>query len=404
MKPLLRTLLLLTALLPLAGNASDEIRGTVADVLAAIKGRQFGLEFAVEAVVAAPFATNDTRFVIRDQTGHVIVRRDFGWPDRPLRTGDAVTLRCEIGATASTPAAAFFRGLTVRARNASPGDAHGNWLVTARDDESANVLRLPRWLTAANVALVFGGLLALTLAALGWNALLRRLVDRRSRDLTAERLVSFTADLKVEERTRLAIELHDTIAQTLTGVALELDAARGLAPRSPAEAERHLDVAARALASCRNDLKNCMWDLRNQALDDDRLDTAIRRTLAPHLAGAALTVRFGVDRSLLSENTALAVLRIVRELTVNAVRHGHATAIRVAGCRDRTHLRFSVRDNGRGFDPATRPGVEQGHFGLQGVSERVEFLGGSLAIESSAAHGTSVRISFPLPPDPTPRT
>ncbi len=403
MKPF-RAIFLSALLLPLGGIASDEIRGSVADVLAAIRGRQFGQEFAVDAVVAAPFATNDVRFVIRDPTGRVIIRRDFDWPDAPLRVGDAISLSCEIGSTASTPAGAYFRRLTVRARNTSGDDAHGNWLVTAQSDESASVLRLPRYLTATNAAIGFGVLLALTLAVLGWNTLLHRLVDQRSRDLTAERLVAFTADLKVEERTRLAIELHDTIAQTLTGVSLELDAVRDFARADPSEAARHLAIAARALTSCRNDLKNCMWDLRNQTLGDAHMDLAIRRTLAPHLADAALAVRFSVDRSRLSENTALAILRIIRELTVNAVRHGQASSIRVAGALGGGHLLFSVRDNGRGFDPATRPGVEQGHFGLQGVSERVAFLGGSLEIESATARGTYVRITFPLSPNPTHRT
>ena len=388
---------LLIALAPFAGLASDEIRGTVADILAAIRSRQFGQEFAVDAVVAAPFATNDVRFVIRDPTGRVIIRRDFDWPDAPLRVGDAISLSCEIGSTASTPAGAYFRRMTVRARNTSGDDAHGNWLVTAQSDESAHVLRLPRYLTATNAAIGFGVLFALTLAFLGWNTLLHRLVDQRSRDLTAERLVAFTADLKVEERTRLAIELHDTIAQTLTGVSLELDAVRDFARADPSEAERHLAIAARALTSCRNDLKNCMWDLRNQTLGDAHMDLAIRRTLAPHLADAALSVRFNIDRSNLSENTALAILRIIRELTVNAVRHGQATSIRVAGALGDGHLRFSVRDNGCGFDPDARPGVEQGHFGLQGVSERIELLGGDLKIESAATHGTYVRLSLPLP-------
>ena len=399
-----RAIFLFAILLPFGGRASDEIQGTVADVLAAIRNRQLGQTFSVHAVIAAPPTTNDRRFVIRDPTGSVIIRRDLDWPEEPLHVGDTVSVRCEVSSTASTPAAAYFRGLVVRARNTSPDDAHGNWFITARNDESAQVLKLPRGLTAANLALGVTALIVLSLLILGWNALLHHLIDRRSRDLTNERLASFTADLKIEERTRLANELHDTIAQTLTGVSLELDAARDFSRANPPEAARHLAIAARTLASCRNDLKNCMWDLRNQTLDDARMDQAIRRTLAPHLADAALSVRFNVDRAHLSENTALAILRIIRELTVNAVRHGQATSIHVAGCRDGSRLRFSVRDNGRGFDPATRPGVEQGHFGLQGVSERVEFLGGSLEIESAAAHGTYVRLSFPLPPDQPHRT
>lgn len=390
-------ILLLTALLPFAGNASDEIRGTVADVLAAIKGRQFGQEFAVEAVVAAPFATNDPRFVIRDQTGRVIIRRDFDWPDGPLRVGDAISLSCEIGSTASTPAGAYFRRLTVRARNTSDGDAHGNWLVTAQNDESADVLRLPRYLTATNVALGFAILFALALAILAWNSFLHGLVDRRCRELTAERLASFSASLKVEERTRLAIELHDTIAQTLAGVSLEIDASRDFSKESPAEASRHLDIASRALASCRNEIRNCLWDLRSQTLDDTRMDEAIRQTLAPHLATASLTVRFNVDRAALSDSTALSILRIIRELTINAIRHGRASAIKVAGCIEGPHLLFSVTDNGCGFDPTACPGIEQGHFGLQGVVERVESLDGSLRIDSSRESGTHARIVIAIP-------
>lgn len=390
-------ILLLTALLPFAGNASDEIRGTVADVLAAIKGRQFGQEFAVEAVVAAPFATNDPRFVIRDQTGRVIIRRDFDWPDGPLRVGDAISLSCEIGSTASTPAGAYFRRLTVRARNTSDGDAHGNWLVTAQNDESADVLRLPRYLTATNVALGFAILFALALAILAWNSFLHGLVDQRSRDLTAERLVAFTADLKVEERTRLAIELHDTLAQTLAGVSLEIDAVRDFSKESPTEASRHLDIASRALASCRNELRNCLWDLRSQTLDNISMDKAIRQTLAPHLATASLTVRFNVDRAALSDSTALSILRIIRELTINAIRHGRASAIKVAGCIEGPHLLFSVTDNGCGFDPTACPGIEQGHFGLQGVVERVESLDGSLRIDSSRESGTHARIVIAIP-------
>ena len=220
------------------------------------------------------------------------------------------------------------------------------------------------------------------------------LIDRRSRELANERLASFSSALKVEERTRLSVELHDTISQMLTGISLELDAARGLAENDVREMNRHLELASRTLASCRNDLRNCMWDLRNQTLDDVTMDDAIRRTLAPHLAGASLSVRFEVDRELFSDTTALAILRIIRELTVNAVLHGRATAIKVAGCIENERLMFSVADNGCGFDPDSAPGVEQGHFGLQGVAERAERLNGELMIRSTPYKGTKAQVSI----------
>ena len=388
---------LLALFLPFVSSASDEVQGSVAEVLQAIKDRNVGKVYAINVQIAAPPVADDSRFIVRDKTGSVVIRRNLDWPDDTFRAGDSVSLRCEINYTASTPAAAYFQNMTLVSRGAATSDEHGNWLVTTRNDESAQVFKLPRYLTAFNVILFAAGLFILFLTVLAWNTLLRHLVDRRSRELTNERLTSFASSLKVEERTRLAVELHDTIAQTLTGVSLEIDAARDFSRTNAAEMERHLDCASRTLNSCRTELRNCMWDLRNQTLEDISMDEAIRRTLAPHLAGAELAVRFTVDRDLFSDNTALAILRIIRELALNAVRHGKATVLRIAGCIEGNRLLFSVKDNGCGFDPLNIPGVEQGHFGLQGVTERVETLGGTLTIDSSPETGSRISISITLP-------
>lgn len=89
-------------------------------------------------------------------------------------------------------------------------------------------------------------------------------------------------------------------------------------------------------------------------------------------------------------------MRIVRELAINAVRHGHATDIKVAGSIDGQALLFSVRDNGCGFDPDNVPGPQQGHFGLQGIRERIRKLNGSMTIDSSIGHGTRVAVKLNL--------
>ena len=399
-----RFICLITLFSTFVASASDEVQASVAEVLQAIRSRSVGRVYALTVQIATPPVATDSRFVVRDKTGSVVIRRDLDWPDESFRSGDNVLLHCEIGSTASTPAAAYFRDMSFVSHGSIPPEEHGNWLVTTGTDESARVFKLPHYLTTLNVVLFVIGLLLLFLAVLAWNALLRRLVDRRSHELTKERLVSFSSSLKVEERTRLAVELHDTVSQTLTGVALELDAARDFARTDAREMERHLDCAARTLTSCRKELRNCMWDLRNQTLDDVSMDEAIRRTLTPHLAGAALAIRFAVDRDLFSDNTALSILRIIRELTLNAVRHGRATAVKVAGCIDGSRLLFSVKDNGCGFDPSAVPGVEQGHFGLQGVAERTEALGGTLTIDSRPGAGArasiSIALSVPQPHSP----
>ena len=205
-------------------------------------------------------------------------------------------------------------------------------------------------------------------------------------------LAKFSTELKVEERTRLAVELHDSLAQNLTGVSLEIDTAGKLAETDPKAMREHLGQATRTLKSCRDELRNCIWDLRNRALEEASLDEAIRQTLAPHVVGVDVAIRFNVPREMISDNTAHAILRSIRELAINAVRHGKATKIWIAGSIDGDNLLFSVRDNGMGFDPATSPGFAEG---LVGITERIEALEGEFNIESSPGSGAkaTARIS-----------
>jgi len=107
-------------------------------------------------------------------------------------------------------------------------------------------------------------------------------------------------------------------------------------------------------------------------------------------------VRFDLPRAKLLETTTHTILYIIRELVVNAVRHGHATSIRIAGSHDGGRLMFSVADNGCGFDPNSAPGPLQGHFGLQGIRERAKPFRGKVEIESEAGKGTQVKIQMTI--------
>ena len=132
------------------------------------------------------------------------------------------------------------------------------------------------------------------------------------------------------------------------------------------------------------------------------MDAAVRRALAQHIGEAKLDVRFNVPRQRFSDATAHAVIRIIRELAVNAVRHGGADEIRVAGAldgADRSVLAFSVSDNGRGFDPDQAPGLQQGHFGLSGIRDRIRGSNGTMAIVSAPGRGAKVKIKLELPED-----
>lgn len=266
--------------------------------------------------------------------------------------------------------------------------------VILRSADDIRVLSRQPWWTPARLLIVIGSLLAAVFAFFLWNVMLRKIIDRRSRQLFKSQIAEAESELRIDERTRLAVELHDSISQNLTGVALQINAANRSVPADAGTVRHHLDLASMTLKSCRNELRNCLWDLRNDALEVPEMNEAIRRTLAPHIEDEALHVRFNVPRRRFTDNTAHTILRTVRELAVNAIRHGGATELHIAGKEECSQIRFSVRDNGRGFNPDSAPGVAEGHFGLQGVRERIKSYDGKLEIRSSPGAGCKVTITL----------
>jgi len=266
--------------------------------------------------------------------------------------------------------------------------------VVTRDASDIVILKRPSWWSPAKFWTVIGTLFALLIAVVVWNTLLRRIAERRGQEISEQRLARAESDIKTLERTRLAVELHDSISQSLTSVAMEIMAAGQYPKGADPEMIRHLGIASRVLDSCRQEIRDCLWDLRNQALEDNVLDSAIRRTLLPHVRKTHIAIRFNVPRERLTDSTTHDILRIIRELVVNGINHGKATEIKIAGTLDDTTLLFSVSDNGHGFDIHAVPGVEQGHFGLEGIRERIRTLGGTVEIVSSPA-GTKATVSVP---------
>ena len=245
------------------------------------------------------------------------------------------------------------------------------------------ILELPPWWTPFKLVTLIGVLIAVLIGLGIWNFMLNRKAERRGKKLYEERIGHALAKHKVEERTHLAMELHDSISQTLTGVALHLDSGETA-------------TAKTLLASCREELRHCIWDLRSRTFEEKDMTEAIEHTIAPHLGGVKANVRFNVSRSRISESAMHAVLRIIRELVSNAIRHGGAKQIWIAGECDGGKMSFSVKDDGCGFDPENVPGPEQGHFGLLGIRERIEYFNGELKIESSPETGTKIRVSISM--------
>ena len=271
--------------------------------------------------------------------------------------------------------------------------------VVVRNRADIRILSYPSWWTAERLTALVSALVLLLIGIIFWNATLQRKVRRREAALATEITARVASDIKVYERTRLAVELHDSLAQNLTGVALEIKTAGRLAHTDPRQMGEYLNLAAKTLESSRTELRNCLWDLRCQALEAKDMDGAIRQSLGPLVNEATFAIRFNVPRERLSDNATHALLRIIRELVSNAIRHGHARTIRIAGSIENGQLLFSVRDDGCGFDPDTCPNVDQGHFGLQGIRERIKEFDGEIEIASAAGSGTRVEVRISIPHD-----
>lgn len=270
------------------------------------------------------------------------------------------------------------------------------FFIVPRSADDVTVLSRPPWLTPRRLLAALAVLLLALAAVLVWNRILRAQVERRSRQLLRERMEGVRSKLKADERTRIAVELHDSLSQNLAGVTFELDAVRNLIHDRDLTM-RHLGIASKALASCRREMRDCLWDLRNNALGNGSMNEVIRRSLIPIAGQTRIVVRFDALRSRLTDDMVHAILRIIRELVSNAIRHGKATTIRISGCIDGQSVQFSVRDNGIGFGDAPPPGAEEGHFGLQGVRERARRFKGTLTISRTPKNETRIAVSLLIP-------
>ena len=251
-------------------------------------------------------------------------------------------------------------------------------LVIRRPDD-IRVVHGPSLWTPQRLSVVIGLLLAVLLGLYARNRFQKRL-----------------ARLKLGERTRLAVELHDSLSQTLAGIACQIAASDNAIGDDPVTAKDRIKTAERMLKSCRTELRHCLFDLRSDTLEEKDFSAALRKTLDQLEGDADIAVRFNVPRTLLDDAIAHTIITIVRELTGNALRHGGATKVRIAGSVEDGCVRFSVADNGCGFDPARCAGSLEGHFGLEGIRDRMKKLRGTFEINSAPGKGAKAILTIPL--------
>lgn len=273
-------------------------------------------------------------------------------------------------------------------------------------------LALPGWLAYAGAVVVsalwlvpqgtdVGRSLLINLAIttpmavlIGWiiramerEAIRRREVNERLTELSAE-----NARLQVlEERARVAREMHDTVAQGLTGIVTQLEVAEELtAPDDPVRGR--IATARRLARDSLVEVRRSIEALRPGPLRDARLGEAVERTLAAWREEHGVTATFTVtgDARPLPPETEVAVLRAAQEALANVGRHARAGRADVTLSYMEDVVVLDVLDDGVGFAPSVRG------FGLTAMEERVALLGGTTTVDSAPGGGTAVTVAVPL--------
>jgi signal transduction histidine kinase len=197
--------------------------------------------------------------------------------------------------------------------------------------------------------------------------------------------------LVVAERTRMARELHDTFSQGYTALAVQLEAATRRLAGSPEKARLNLDQARMLVRDGLTDARRAVWALRPQPLEGGDLASALTEIAGRLGAEAPVEVRVEGEPRRLAEDLEIALLRIGQEALTNAFKHAQAHRIQLT-VRYGEQIELRVADDGRGFAGERPP---EGHFGLRGIRERVDALGGQLHVRSGIGEGTELTVQVP---------
>ena len=228
--------------------------------------------------------------------------------------------------------------------------------------------------------------------------LLRLLAAHAAIALVNARLYERSRELSiVEERNRIARELHDAVTQKLFSLRLTADAAATLLAKDPARAADELDVVRKLAAEATDELRAIVVGLRPIDLAGDGLDVALRKhaELLDRVHAAAVRFTAGpVPLPRLSAAREAAAYRIAQEALHNALRHGAPGAVELAVSSGAGRVVVEVRDDGRGFDIST-PGGAATRLGLASMRERARAVGARLDVTSRPGVGTSVRLEVP---------
>ncbi|MEI6715521.1 MAG: sensor histidine kinase [Verrucomicrobiota bacterium] len=267
--------------------------------------------------------------------------------------------------------------------------------LLARQVSDVTVVRPAPFWTARSVAVSLG-LVAFVLAAaqgMVWIRARRRIRElSRSRDEAEAQFVAVIA-----ERTRMAREIHDTLAQGFTAISAQLEVIHDQSANFSTSLRKHLDLARQLVRSSLEESRRSVWNLRAQTLEENGLLGTLERLGEQLVVGKKTEFRFTAEGDVrtLAPSIENDVLRVAQEALTNAIRHGHPQRITCAVAFDPKEFRLVIKDDGAGFTPGSRTQSHQGGFGLSGMAERAKEIHAKLEVESRPGLGTQIKLTIP---------
>jgi signal transduction histidine kinase len=268
-------------------------------------------------------------------------------------------------------------------------------ILLRRPDDLA-LIQPPSWWTRQRIIRALVTAVGISLVTIAVIVLIAR---RRLKEHEAQRIAA-QAEFRVlfAERSRMAREIHDTLAQGLGSTSIQLEFIKSRLKDASPDIARHLELARELVHNSLADIRNAIWDMRSQALHDGDLVSALENTMRQLTEGSVVKCRTKVNGrprrpAPATENE---LLHIGQEALSNAVKHAHATRIELGIDFEEKLIRLSIKDNGCGFS-ADKPPMHAAAFGIIGMRERVEQLRGELLIKSDRQAGTQVIATVPAP-------
>lgn len=200
-----------------------------------------------------------------------------------------------------------------------------------------------------------------------------------------------------EERRRIARDLHDGPAQVLTNISMKLEVLKMMMDSDLDMAKSQVDQLHEKVGAVVREIRHLIYDLRPIAVDEVGLFEATKSLCTQLQQNWSLSIQMNVDNTVASNSIApakqVALYRLIQEILNNIKKHAKAKHIQIDVLHHDEELQITVTDDGVGFDPNYIPA---GHYGIVGMKERAQYLGGTLEIDSIIGQGSKFKIRVPV--------